>query len=56
LIENIMCRTILTSDHYTNSLDLSGKSREDREGLLGEIAHALSWDESRFRSHFVGTQ
>ena len=56
LIENITCRTILTSDHYTNYLDLSGKLPEDKERLLGEIAHALSWDESRFRSHFVGTQ
>jgi radical SAM superfamily enzyme YgiQ (UPF0313 family) len=55
LIENITCRTILTSDHYTNYLDLSGKLPEDRK-LLGEITHALSWDESRFRPHFVGTQ
>ena len=56
MIENIMCRTILTSDHYTNYLDLSGELPDDKERLLGEIAHALSWDESRFRSHFVGTQ
>jgi radical SAM superfamily enzyme YgiQ (UPF0313 family) len=56
LIENIMCRTILTSDHYTNYLNLSGKLPEDKEKLLDEIAHALSWDASRFRSHFVGTQ
>jgi len=51
-----MCCTILTSDHYTNYPDLSGELPDDKERLLGEIAHALSWDESRFRSHFVGTQ
>ena len=50
------CLTILTSDHYTNYLNLSGKLPEDKERLLGEITHALSWDESRFRPHFVGTQ
>ena len=51
-----MCCTILTSDHYANYLNLSGKLPEDKERLLDEIAHALSWDESRFRTHFVGTQ
>jgi radical SAM superfamily enzyme YgiQ (UPF0313 family) len=56
LIENITCRTILTSDHYTNYLNLSGKLPEDKERLLAEITRALSWDESRFRAHFVGTQ
>ena len=56
LIENITCRTNLTSDHYTNYLDLSGRLPEDKERLLADIARALSWDESRFRPHFVGTQ
>jgi hypothetical protein len=56
LIENITCRTNLTSDHYTNYLDLSGKLPEDKEEFLGEIAHALSCDESRFRPYFIGTQ
>jgi hypothetical protein len=55
-IENITCRTTLTSDHYTNYLDLSGKLPEDKERLLAEIDRALSWDESRFRPHFVGNQ
>ena len=56
LVENIMCRTILTSDHYTNYLDLVGKLPEDKERLIGEIDHALSWDESRFRPYFIGSQ
>ena len=56
LIENMMCRTILTSDHYTNYLDLAGSVPEDKERLLDEIDHALSWDESRFRPHFIARQ
>jgi hypothetical protein len=51
-----MGRTILTSDHYTNYLDLAGRLPEDKEMLLAEIDHALSWDESRFRPYFIGSQ
>jgi radical SAM superfamily enzyme YgiQ (UPF0313 family) len=56
LLENLQCRTTLTSDHYTNYLDLSGNLPEDKERLLGEIDRALSWDSGRFRPFFVGTQ
>ena len=56
LIENLHCRTVLTSDHYTNYLNLSGNLPEDKERLLNEIDEALKWDSSRFRPFFVGTQ
>ena len=56
LIENMKCRTILTSDHYTNYLDLAGRLPEDKGRLLAEIDHALSWDKSRFRPYFIGNQ
>ena len=56
LLENLLCRTILTSDHYTNYLDLSGNLPEDRDRLLAEIDQALNWDSSRFRPLFIGTQ
>jgi hypothetical protein len=56
LLENIRCRTILPSDHYTNYLNLSGNLPEDRDRLLGEIKRALNWDPSRFRPFFIGTQ
>jgi len=56
LIENTRCRTILTSDHYTNYLDLAGRLPEDKERLLVKIDQALSWDESRFRPCFIGSQ
>ena len=56
LIENLQCRTILTSDHYTNYLDLSGNLPEDKGRLLDEIDRALSRDPNCFRPFFIGTQ
>ena len=56
LLENIQCRTILTSDHYTNYLNLSGNLPDDKDRLLGEIDRALDWNPSRFRPFFIGTQ
>jgi radical SAM superfamily enzyme YgiQ (UPF0313 family) len=56
LLENITCPTVLTSDHYTNYLNLSGKLPEDRERFLKEIDESLTWDENTFRPLFVGTQ
>jgi radical SAM superfamily enzyme YgiQ (UPF0313 family) len=56
LLENLQCRTILTSDHYTNYLDLSGNLPEDRDRLFGEINRALNWDPGRFRPFYIGTQ
>ncbi len=56
LVENIRCATILTSDHYTNYLNLSGNLPEDKERLLNDIDQALGWDASRFRPFFIGKQ
>jgi radical SAM superfamily enzyme YgiQ (UPF0313 family) len=56
LLENLHCQTRLTSDHYTNYLDLSGILPEDKNRLLGEIDRALTWDPGRFRPCFIGTQ
>jgi radical SAM superfamily enzyme YgiQ (UPF0313 family) len=55
-IENLRCRSSLMSDHYTNYLYIAGNLPDDRERLLGEIDDALRWDESRFRSFFIGTE
>jgi len=54
LIKNLACHTILTSDHYTNYLNLEGRLPDDKERLLHEIDRALSWAEGRFRPHFIG--
>jgi radical SAM superfamily enzyme YgiQ (UPF0313 family) len=56
LLENILCQTVLASDHYTNYLNLSGRMPEDKGRLLAEIDGALCRDESSFRPFFVGTQ
>jgi radical SAM superfamily enzyme YgiQ (UPF0313 family) len=56
LIENLSISTVLTSDHYTNYLNLSGKLPEDKDRLLEAVNQALTWDPSRFRPHFIGTQ
>ena len=55
LIENLHCHTTLTSDHYTNYLNLTGKMPEDKDRLLSEIDQALNWDAHRFRPFFIGT-
>ncbi len=56
LLENLQCQTILTSDHYSNYLNLSGHLPEDKDRLVGEIDQAMNWDPSRFRPSFIGTQ
>jgi radical SAM superfamily enzyme YgiQ (UPF0313 family) len=56
LLENLYCQTRLTSDHYTNYLDLSGNLPEDKNRLLDKIQQALAWDPDRFRPFFIGTQ
>jgi radical SAM superfamily enzyme YgiQ (UPF0313 family) len=56
LIENLHVSTILTSDHYTNYLNLKGKLPEDKDRLLETVTQALSWNPNRFRPFFIGTQ
>jgi radical SAM superfamily enzyme YgiQ (UPF0313 family) len=56
LLENLHCQTRLSSDHYTNYLDLSGILPDDKNRLLGEIDRALSWEPGRFRPFFIGAQ
>jgi radical SAM superfamily enzyme YgiQ (UPF0313 family) len=56
LLKNIHCQTVLTSDHYTNYLNLSGNLPEDKNRLLGEIDRGLAWEPDRFRPFFIGTR
>jgi radical SAM superfamily enzyme YgiQ (UPF0313 family) len=46
----------ITSDHYTNYLDVAGRLPEDREAMLEGLRRALQRSESDFRPFFVGTQ
>lgn len=54
LIEGITADTCLTSDHYTNYLNLEGRLPADKPRLITALDEALTWNESRFRPFFVG--
>jgi radical SAM superfamily enzyme YgiQ (UPF0313 family) len=56
LISQITIPIVVTSDHYTNYLDVAGQLPDDREIMLGKLRQALSLDESAFRPFFIGTQ
>mgnify|MGYP005845085967 CR=1 FL=1 len=56
LLKGISVPTVVTSDHYTNYVDVTGRLPEDREKLLGVLAAALGRPESDFRPFFIGTQ
>jgi radical SAM superfamily enzyme YgiQ (UPF0313 family) len=56
LLEGLEISTQLTSDHYTNYINLCGSLPHDKPRLLNEIKDALKQDESGFRPFFVGTQ
>lgn len=56
LVEQITCKTYITSDHYTNYINLEGQLPEEKERLIREIDRALQRDEGEFRPFFVGTQ
>jgi len=56
LIERLAVATNLTSDHYTNYINLQGRLPDDKRRLLDEIKSALGRDESRFRPFFIGTE
>ena len=56
LLESLTISTMLTSDHYTNYINLAGSLPKDKPRLLSEISQALKRDESEYRPFFVGTQ
>lgn len=56
LLTQITTPTQVTSDHYTNYLDINGRLPEDRDAMLEALRRALGRDESTFRPAFIGTQ
>jgi radical SAM superfamily enzyme YgiQ (UPF0313 family) len=56
LLEQLTVTTTLTSDHYTNYINLHGRLPQDKPKLLDQVSRALKRDESEFRPFFVGTQ
>jgi len=56
LIEHLSCSSQLTSDHYTNYVNLCGSLPHDKPRLLAEIEEALQRPESSFRPIYIGNQ
>ena len=56
LIKELQATSYLTSDHYTNYINLEGKLPEERKRLLDKINIALKQDEASFRPVFIGTE
>jgi radical SAM superfamily enzyme YgiQ (UPF0313 family) len=54
LISGIETQTVLTSDHYTNYLNLEGLLPRDKSRLLAALREAMTWDPGRFRPFFIG--
>lgn len=56
ILEALTVNCRLTSDHYTNYIDLNGNLPEDLPALLDKLAAARQRPESSFRPFFIGTQ
>lgn len=56
LIRNLEVTSQLTSDHYTNYINLNGRLPDAKQRLLSEIGAALQMDEGAFRPFFIGTE
>ena len=56
IIESLTISSRLTSDHYTNYIDLEGRLPIDKPRMMAQIASALKKNESSFRPFYVGTQ
>ncbi|MFP4476603.1 MAG: radical SAM protein [Desulfatibacillaceae bacterium] len=56
LVENLDVDSMLTSDHYTNYLDLEGRLPGARERIMREIDGGLARPVDSFRPFFVGNQ
>ena len=56
LINEIQASPYLTSDHYTNYINLEGRLPDEKRQLLEKIDTALKQDENSFRPFFIGTE
>ena len=56
IIENLDVKSQITSDHYTNYVDIHGRLPDDRKEMLKVLDEAMKRDESSFRPVYVGMQ
>ncbi|MBW2115282.1 MAG: radical SAM protein [Deltaproteobacteria bacterium] len=53
IIENLDVTSQITSDHYTNYVDIHGRLPDDRKEMLKVLDEAMKRDESSFRPVYV---
>lgn len=56
LVEDLSVSSRLTSDHYTNYINLQGKLPDAKPALLLQLDEALNRDAGSFRPFFIGDQ
>ncbi|OQX63099.1 MAG: radical SAM protein [Desulfococcus sp. 4484_242] len=56
ILQRLEVTSQITSDHYTNYVDIHGVLPEDRDRMLQTVEQALQLDEAMFRPVYVGTQ
>jgi hypothetical protein len=56
LLDGVTTSTQISSDHYTNYVNVQGRLPEDKEAMLQVLDTALLRPESEFRPFFIGRQ
>jgi len=56
LIKELQASSYLTSDHYTNYINLEGKLPAGKKRLLDKINIAMKQDKASFRPFFIGAE
>lgn len=56
LIKELGVTSQLTSDHYTNYINLNGRLPDDKQALLQQLEIAMRRSEESFRPFFIGDQ
>lgn len=56
LLKELGVTSQLTSDHYTNYINLNGRLQEDKQTLLQQLKIAMRRGEESFRPFFIGNQ
>jgi radical SAM superfamily enzyme YgiQ (UPF0313 family) len=56
LLDGVTTSTQISSDHYTNYVNVQGRLPEDKEAMLQVLDSALLRPESDFRPFFIGRQ
>ncbi len=56
LLQGLEVPTVITSDHYTNYVNVAGRLPEEKGRLLARLEAALARPETEFRPFFIGTQ